>query len=556
MQRICGKPLGRWIGKQGWLGVSLGLFALVALYINPLREAATDDDWAYARMVQHLLETGSYKLSDWASANLPFQVYWGGLFALFGGYSFSSLTFSTLFLAFVGLIAFYYLAREHGLDETQAGLLTLCLLVSPLRLRFSFNFMTDVPFLTLLTLALLLYTRALRWQSYGWMFVGSLAASAAILTRQFGLALVAGLLVTWIFSKGGKKRIYLTGLILPILAGTGQLYAGLVVPNLAAEYHTGRQVDYLTRGGELLGEFLLWRPATILHYLALFCLPLVALILLRQVSKFRRFRLLETAQSGDAAQFGTSIYLLLGLAYGRFIKKGTWLMPYLPWNFDLLGEGRFRGIITTLLTFTGAILFGPIFSRRFTCRQAWKERPVHQHLLDLTSLFLLLFHLLYFQIGDEYLLVLLPFALIALGRYLKEELLRFKIPLVVICLLLLLVSSAWTRGRLAEVEAFWKGGEYLRAIGVAPREISSFWTWYCYYSFEEYLTETNYRKLDAADLYFRWLPERFKESHFLITKATNPPSGEEWEVLLELTYQGAFFEEQHLLVVKREVKTT
>ena len=60
----------------------LGLYALLLVvvlaiaFVNPLRENMTaDDGWAYALSVRHLVETGQYKLNDWASVNMPMQIY-------------------------------------------------------------------------------------------------------------------------------------------------------------------------------------------------------------------------------------------------------------------------------------------------------------------------------------------------------------------------------------------------------------------------------------------------------------------------------------------------
>ena len=96
-------------------------FLLSVLLINPLRETAMEDDWAYALTVRHVLTSGEYRLHDWLVANMPFQAYWGALFASLGGYSFAMLRLSTLVLAAIGLVAFYHLAREHELAEPQGG---------------------------------------------------------------------------------------------------------------------------------------------------------------------------------------------------------------------------------------------------------------------------------------------------------------------------------------------------------------------------------------------------------------------------------------------------
>ena len=38
---------------------------------DPLRFVYLDDDFAYARMVEHLLRTGQYRPDAWTAANLP-----------------------------------------------------------------------------------------------------------------------------------------------------------------------------------------------------------------------------------------------------------------------------------------------------------------------------------------------------------------------------------------------------------------------------------------------------------------------------------------------------
>ncbi|MGQ9494318.1 MAG: glycosyltransferase family 39 protein [Anaerolineae bacterium] len=187
-------------------GLVVAIFGLVVLFVNPLRETAMKDDWAYAWTVRHLLETGKYQLHEWAAPNLIFQAYWGGLFARLLGYSFSSLRISTLVLLLVALLAFYNLAREHGLDNTQAGLLMFGLLASPLVLHLSFTFNADVPFLACLIIALYFYTRAIRLHSYSLMFIASIAASAAILTRQFGVVLIGGLFFLWVLSRTRQQK--------------------------------------------------------------------------------------------------------------------------------------------------------------------------------------------------------------------------------------------------------------------------------------------------------------------------------------------------------------
>ncbi len=115
----------------GAVWLTLALAAVVLIYVNPFRETEVDDDWAYALTVRHLLDSGQYHLQDSATANMPFQAYWGALFADIGGYSHGNLRLSTLVLWASGLAAFYFLCREHGLGRREAGLLTLGLYSCP-----------------------------------------------------------------------------------------------------------------------------------------------------------------------------------------------------------------------------------------------------------------------------------------------------------------------------------------------------------------------------------------------------------------------------------------
>jgi len=494
--------------KRASLWMVLAIFLLTVLFVNPIRETALGDDWAYALTVRHLLETGKYQLHTWAAVNMPFQIYWGGLFARLLGYSFSSLRISTLFLAFFGLIAFYYLAKEHGLDDIQAGLLTLGLLASPLVLCFSFNFMTDVPFLACLIIALCFYTRAIRLHSYPLMLLASMAASAAILTRQLGVALIGGLLFLWVLSKARKQQalFFLTGLTVPIIAGLWQLSAGILRPNLGAQFVTLVQSRYFANPGAMLTN-MLWRLTVILQYLAFFSLPFVFLALLAFLDDRMRklfltvliwaglamsalavmaewlgiglpgfalrqtlmlvggsslslisWWLLRSPDEFKQAQFhalhsssvkfnvilpsAVAIYILTGMLYGRFANHRSVLMPYLQ-SFAILQDmGRLERGILTLVTSLGAILFARIFILRYSDSQGWRRVSPSERLIDLVTLFLLILELVFCLFDDRYLFVFLPFTLIVVGRHLRSWLNRFRITTAIACLAMLMLVAS------------------------------------------------------------------------------------------------------------------
>lgn len=364
-------------GGYAPLWFCLGVFALTVLFVNPLREGALEDDWAYAETVRHLHETGQFRLNAWLSANMPFQAYWGELFVTLFGYSYAGLRLATLALVFAGLIAFFFLAREHGLAPPLAGLLTLALIASPVVLFFSFNFMTDVPYLMGLIVALFLYTRAVRLHSYPWMIAASVAAAAAILTRQFGVALIAAALTQWLLGKDRRRLapFFLCGLALPVAAAAWQFSEGLTSPSWAAALNKRGQLFYLTTG--TVGTDAPWRLSVILDYAALFALPLVLLVVFRLVWDCpRRARNWLLALVLVAAAVGVGRVLRDGWGYAEETKSllaesllvlagaavaytAGWLLANPnEWDHDPGETSGTRPRTRILLTAVLAVLFG------------------------------------------------------------------------------------------------------------------------------------------------------------------------------------------------------
>src|SRR5215471_18448737 len=146
---------------------------------------------------------------------MPVQIYWATFLAKLFGYSFTLLRFSTIVLLFVAVVSLYCLLRDFGAGDAEAALVTAAVATSPPIFFLSFTFQTDVQFLGWELLALWLYSHAIKTYGYLFMALGSFAAAAAIGTRQFGVALVAGLVITWLWledSRARKLPLYVTGL--------------------------------------------------------------------------------------------------------------------------------------------------------------------------------------------------------------------------------------------------------------------------------------------------------------------------------------------------------
>ncbi len=148
-----------------------------------------NDDWVYALAVRAILLTGRFSLPSPATADVIAQAYWGALFCLPAGFSFDALRVSTFVLGGGGLVAFFLLIRELGGSRTTAGFAALSLAANPLYLGLSASFMTDVPFTALSAASLWLHARGVRRGSTVSLAAALALALAAMLVRQFGLAL-------------------------------------------------------------------------------------------------------------------------------------------------------------------------------------------------------------------------------------------------------------------------------------------------------------------------------------------------------------------------------
>ena len=182
------RPLARLRNRDLFniITVILG-WGLLLLLIPPEHDYPIVDDWIYAGSVRNLLETGTFTLPTHSQASLVGLTYWGAAWSKVFGFSFTTLTYSTLVMALAGLLAFYGIARAVNVPPWGALLGTALLAFNPIFLHFSYSFMTDVPFLALVLIACYLYTKGVQGGGVGWVLLGSLFVSWAILIRQFGV---------------------------------------------------------------------------------------------------------------------------------------------------------------------------------------------------------------------------------------------------------------------------------------------------------------------------------------------------------------------------------
>lgn len=252
------------------------VWLLMAALVQPVGDFPLNDDWVYALAVKSVVETGYFHFPSPSMANVGPQVYWGALFCLPFGFSFTALRFSTLVLGFVGVAALYGLLRQFKADAKISLFGALTLAVNPLYFGLANTFMTDVPFITLMLVALYFLVRGLQQDSSPHIVIGLLAAYLAILIRQFSLVVLIGFAIAYPIKKGFTfYNIIKAGslVILGVLLHVGYQYWLANTGRLAVfDTHTIPQLVPPT----ILNST---KKATVsLIYVGLFILPFIAAI--------------------------------------------------------------------------------------------------------------------------------------------------------------------------------------------------------------------------------------------------------------------------------------
>ncbi|MCH8204464.1 MAG: glycosyltransferase family 39 protein, partial [Candidatus Hydrogenedentes bacterium] len=253
------------------------LMLITVALVPPRGDFPLNDDWIYAKTVEHLLDTGTYEANPYGDPTLIAQAYWGALFCSVFGYSFTVLRVSTLVLCLMGAWAAALCVRSRGLPHAAALLFGALFIANPIVMNLSYTFMTDVPFLAVATISGLSFLKSLEKEMAIYVLLGSAAAVAAFFIRQFGLLLPAAFAATWIVLLIRKRVRFSWGVPAALL--TPWAVAGglmLVLPELGAG--TGgadwdwNELGYTTleRARGVLGHVLIGSV-----YVSLFTLPIL-----------------------------------------------------------------------------------------------------------------------------------------------------------------------------------------------------------------------------------------------------------------------------------------
>jgi hypothetical protein len=177
------------------LGLIILMSAVPLVALRPLQDAPFIDDWTYAWSVEHLLRTGELKILDWSASLNVAQVLWGALFCAPFGFSFTALRLSTWVSSLLALVGLHTLLRELGASrrDTLTGVALVCFY--PVFFILSFSFMTDVPFVAMVTWFFAALIRAGKRDSARLRAAALLFACLAVAIRPVGVFLSGVLLL-------------------------------------------------------------------------------------------------------------------------------------------------------------------------------------------------------------------------------------------------------------------------------------------------------------------------------------------------------------------------
>jgi hypothetical protein len=339
-----------------------------------------------------------------------------------------------------------------------------------------------------------------------------MAGTAAVLTRQFGVALIPALVWTaWLRRPAARTARLAAIAVLPLLAAAVyQGIMGIAHPTWAQRINLQGQLA-LSGNWRLQLEALFWRPGVMVQYLCLFTLPL-AVWLIPRSWQWRRSRHFARACFGVAAVLGVS------LAVSWVLHRGVTL-PSIPWNLEELADTSqsWRRVLTLAILIGGVpyIAMGAIALRR----DFVEGRDVLAVLFHGTMLCLLPMTLAYQQFGDEYLIVYVPWVIWTAGRAAP---LRSRSGAIAMCSLAMLqlgIVAMWVDGILTRNQVQWQAAQQVvERLHVPASSVSANWTWAAYHDFDDYMARNPPEgQIDFRSLFERWLPAYRRRAAFQVT---------------------------------------
>jgi hypothetical protein len=396
-------------------------------------------------------------------------------------------------------------------------------------------------------------------------------AACATGTRQFGVALPIGFSVALLLAErqGGRFRAFLCGATFPFAIFGWQLWTAGLQPNFTQLVRLTEQRMFLTTAPLDLAKQMVWRVTVLAEYAALFTAAIIPAVLWAWFCSARNP--LQDRRSAIPEILGLfgSLCLLLSVHVANSAPGAPDLVPRIPWVAGhLMPPGSwYKFVATAAAILSSAVLF-PFLARRSGVLAVWRTRHQTGMFLVSTLLAYTVLHLVYVQLNDTYLIILVPFALLGVFAALRTApASRAYAPLAIATATISGLSLAfWMRGDYNRQEAIWRSSEAVHAAGVDPLQISGSLHWVEYHgAFDRWLKTlgADPRPEDFSGSYrlhgpfYTWVKEQQTSAQYLIFPARRRPESPGYTILRGVSYRDSLMRPRTVYVVRRdEYKTS
>ena len=257
--------------------VILGAYLLCIVIANPRGEFPLNDDWSYTRSAFALGSGQGLKIDPWTAPSLVGQTLYGSLLVKIFAPSFLVLRVSTLVLSCSTLVLLWGILLRIGIRRDLACLTLLAWAFNPIQFSLSFTYMTEIPFIFFIALALYLYVRHLETGQFRLVLLSAATLGYAFLIRQTALLFILALVCSVLLDR--QKSIWKR--IRQVLPAAGTAGGFIAVYYMWILFYSGA-TPAVHRKLELLGKLktrqVIGNSYGLLFYLAFMLAPVLVFL--------------------------------------------------------------------------------------------------------------------------------------------------------------------------------------------------------------------------------------------------------------------------------------
>ncbi len=400
------KSVSNFLKNRGDLIFITSIFTILYWLLKSLHSVPHLDDWAYIQTVEQVYHTGKWKISNWSSTSLLFQIVWGLTFTKLFGLSILSLRMSTLCLNFLGVCALSSLLKGLKVSIFYRCLAILLLLFNPIYFDLSNSFMSDVQYTSLSLLTIYFYFKGMKEDRSLHLVLGSVFASCSFLTRQLGIFIF---LSVAFYLYLNRKKFTVAHVIFALLLPAGTLFSyAYWYANGGATWHQkqlaiSNSLSQFATPLAFLPELIL-RAFQFSTTLGLFLFPLLAIHAVFGQPQKREFMI----------YLAWIMITLLAISLQIMMGKSS-VLPILDGLLAHGNSGSLSGgfwIAITLLGYLGNVLFGSFLTKQYLMARRRFDFSSQTTIIGLYLAAVFAFSLFHFHVFDRYLTPLLPYLML------------------------------------------------------------------------------------------------------------------------------------------------